>query len=137
MLLIAGCAISYAGYITGSSRIIPVVGASLFNSLAMLAASAGVLIHFFFAGAQNLSELSAHAWTFGLLMAVFATVIPSYLIAESIRRIGGENTAIIASVGPVTTILMAWWWLGESVTLWQLAGTLCTLTGVWLVSKGK
>lgn len=137
MLLILGCAVCYAAYITGSSRIIPAIGPSLFNSLAMLAASAGVLIHFFVADTHELSELSGPAWTYGLLMAIFATVIPSYLIAESIRRIGGENTAIIASIGPVSTILMAWWWLGESVTGWQLAGTLCTLAGVWLVSRGK
>lgn len=135
--LILGCAVAYAGYISGSSSIIPKIGASLFNSLAMLAASLGVFIHYFIAGQQSLLELSQPAWTYGLLMALFATVIPSYLITESIRRIGGNNTAIIASIGPVSTILMAWWWLDESVTLWQLAGTACTLAGVWLISRGK
>lgn len=136
-LLILGCAVAYAVYISGSSHVIPDFGASLFNSLAMLAASSGVFIHYFFGGQQSLMELSESAWTYGLLMALFATVIPSYLITESIRRIGGNNTAIIAGIGPVSTILMAWWWLGESVTLWQLAGTVCTLSGVWMISKAR
>ena len=135
--LILGCAVAYAGYIVLSSRLIPTVGASLFNSLSMLAASAGVLIHYSFLGTQPLSTLSSQVWKYGLLMAIFATVIPSYLITESIKRIGGGYTAIIASIGPVSTILMAYWWLGEPITVWQIAGTILILVGVWMITQRK
>lgn len=134
-ILIVGCALAYAGYIVGSSRLIPKVGASLFNSLSMVAASLGVLIHYFLFSNADFKQLSNQAWIYGLLMAVFATVIPSYLVTESIKRIGGENTAIIASIGPVSTILMAYWWLGEPITIWQILGTGCILTGVWMISR--
>ena len=135
--LILGCAVAYAGYIVLSSRLIPTVGASLFNSLAMLAASAGVLMHYFFLGRQSILTVSSEAWKYGLLMAIFATVIPSYLITESIKRIGGGHTAIIASIGPVSTILMAYWWLEEPVTVWQIAGTILILVGVWMITQRK
>lgn len=135
--LILGCAIAYAGYIVLSSKLIPAVGASLFNSLAMLAASAGVLIHYFFLGTQPLATMSSQVWKYGLLMAIFATVIPSYLITESIKRIGGGYTAIIASIGPLSTILMAYWWLAEPVTVWQIAGTVLILGGVWMITQRK
>ncbi|MFZ9982676.1 MAG: DMT family transporter, partial [Cyclobacteriaceae bacterium] len=133
-MLIVGCALAYAGYIVGSSRLIPKTGASLFNSLSMVAASIGILFHFFVFSNSDLQQITTQAWKYGLLMAVFATVIPSYLIAESIKRIGGENTAIIASIGPVSTILMAYWWLGEPITIWQILGTVCILAGVWMIS---
>ena len=137
-ILILGCALAYAGYIVGSSRLIPKTGASLFNSLSMVAASIGILFHFFVFSNSDLQQITTQAWKYGLLMAVFATVIPSYLIAESIKRIGGENTAIIASIGPVSTILMAYRWLGEPITIWQILGTVCILAGVWMISaRGK
>ncbi|HEX8041148.1 MAG TPA: DMT family transporter, partial [Chryseosolibacter sp.] len=43
---IFGCAVTYAAYLVGSGRIIPVVGASKFNSYAMTFACVAVLIHF-------------------------------------------------------------------------------------------
>src|SRR4051812_3132877 len=41
------CAITYATYIVGSGRLIPVIGAAKFNSYAMSFACIGVLVHFF------------------------------------------------------------------------------------------
>ncbi|MFM7193194.1 MAG: DMT family transporter [Bacteroidota bacterium] len=134
-LLVFGCAFTYGSYILFSSKLIGKTGAARFNSQAMLAACAGVLLHFFIAGEESLSVLPASTWWYGFLMAVFSTVIPSYLIAESIKRIGGENTAIIASIGPVSTIVMAGWVLEETVSVLQLAGTTAILAGVWMVAK--
>lgn len=136
-LLVFGCAFTYGSYILFSSKLIGKTGAARFNSQAMLAACAGVLLHFYLAGEESLALLPASTWWYGFLMAVFSTVIPSYLVAESIRRIGGENTAIIASIGPVSTLFMAWWLLGEPVTVMQLTGTAAILTGIWLVAQPK
>ncbi len=137
-VLVFLCAITYGSYLMASARIIRTTSPSVFNSFAMLAACTGVLLQHGIAGTGSLSELPVTTWWYGFLMAVISTVIPSYLVSESIRRIGGGNTAIIASLGPVSTIFMAWWLLDERVTLLQLAGTVAILCGVWLVaSTGK
>jgi drug/metabolite transporter (DMT)-like permease len=70
-------------------------------------------------------------------MAVFSTVIPSYLIAVAIKRIGPDNSAIVNSVGPVSTIFLAYIFLGESVSFWQLIGTALILVGVSIIARQK
>lgn len=131
------CAITYATYIVGSGRLIPLVGAAKFNSYAMSFASLGVLLHFFSTSDVSLFDLQSRVYFYSFLMAVLSTVIPSYLVAESIKRIGSDNTAIVGSVGPVSTILMAYFFLQEPVFVFQLMGTALILVGVLLIGRQK
>ncbi len=136
-LFIFICAFTYAAYIVGSGRLIPLVGAAKFNSYAMNFASLGVLLHFFFTSSVLLIELQPEVYVYSLLMALLSTVIPSYLITESIRRIGSDNTAIVGSVGPVSTLLMAYFFLHEPVFIFQMIGTALVLVGVLLIGRQK
>jgi drug/metabolite transporter (DMT)-like permease len=136
-LLIFICAFTYATYIVGSGRLIPLVGASKFNSYAMSFASVGVLIHFFISSEVSLWNFTPTVYYYSILMAILSTVIPSYLIVQGIKRIGSENAAIVSSVGPVSTILMAYLFLNEQIQLTQLAGTALILSGVLLISRKK
>ena len=133
--LIFACAITYAGYIVGSGRLIPLIGPAKFNSYAMSFACLGVLLHFFFTGNQSLLHLPALVYVYSLFMAILSTVIPSYLVAEGIKRIGADNAAITGSIGPVSTIIQANIFLGEPILAWQVAGTALILTGVLLIGR--
>ena len=64
-------------------------------------------------------------------------IIPSYLVTMGIRRIGSDNAAIVSSVGPVSTILLAYYFLNESIFAMQIVGTTMILFGVLLISRGK
>jgi drug/metabolite transporter (DMT)-like permease len=55
-------------------------------------------------------------------MAVFATVLPIWLVAEAIRRLGASTASMFGSLGPVFTIALAWLVLDEPVNALQLAG---------------
>lgn len=136
-LLIFCCAITYATYIVGSGRLIPVVGAVKFNSYAMAFASAGVLLHFLFNSKTSLIHLSPLTYLYGFLMAIFATVLPSYMVAEGIKRIGSGNAAIVSSIGPVSTLVLAYFMLGESFSVEQIIGTIMILIGVYIIGKFK
>jgi drug/metabolite transporter (DMT)-like permease len=133
--LIFTCAITYAMYIVGSGRLIPVVGATKFNSYAMSFACVAVLIHFFITTQQSLFNLSAPVYVYSICMALIGTVIPSYLVTAGIKKIGSGNAAIVGSIGPVSTILQAYFFLGEPVSGLQIAGTVLVLTGVLLIGK--
>ncbi|HEX8040219.1 MAG TPA: DMT family transporter, partial [Chryseosolibacter sp.] len=77
------------------------------------------------------------AYAYSISMALMSTVIPSYLISESIKRIGADHSAIVASIGPVSTIVQAYIFLGEPILALQVAGTALIVLGVLIISKKK
>jgi drug/metabolite transporter (DMT)-like permease len=127
------CAITYAIYISGSGRIIPKIGGTKFTAYAMLASTAGVFIHFLFAGDFAALNTSAGLWGFGILLAIVATVVPSFMISNGLKKIGSNNVAIISSVGPVSTIIQAHFILGEKIFPAQIIGTIMVIAGVLLI----
>jgi drug/metabolite transporter (DMT)-like permease len=131
------CAITYATYIVGSGRLIPLVGASKFNSYAMSFACAGVLLHYFIGSENSLLHFPVAAYGYGFAMAIIGTVIPSYLVTAGMKRIGSDNTAIVGSIGPVSTLFMAYFFLDEKISVSQIIGTVFILAGVLLIGKQK
>jgi drug/metabolite transporter (DMT)-like permease len=136
-ILIFGCAITYALYIVGSGQLIPSIGAAKFNSYAMTFAAIAVLIHYFSFSSASLWGQPTAVYVYSALMAIVSTVIPSYLVAESIRRIGSGNTAIVASIGPVSTIIQAYFFLQEPIHITQIFGTVLIIGGVLLIGQRK
>ena len=132
-LLVFACAVTFATYIVGSGKMIPIVGPAKFNSYAMSFAAIGVLLHFFITSDKSLLNLSNSVYIISFLMAIVSTVIPSYLRSEGIKRIGSENAAIVTSIGPASTIIQANIFLDEPIFALQIAGTTLILAGVMLI----
>jgi drug/metabolite transporter (DMT)-like permease len=136
-VLIFVCAFTYAAYIVGSGRLIPMVGATKFNSYAMSFASIGVLIHFAITTETSLLHYDWLVYFYSLLMALLSTVIPSFLVVQGIKRIGSDNAAIVGSIGPVSTLILAYFFLQEKISAFQIIGTAFILFGVLLISGQK
>ncbi len=132
-LMVFICAITYSIYIAGSGKIIPSIGANKFTGFAMLAATAGIFIHFLFKGNIQTLTASAGLWGYGLLLGIFSTVIPSFMISNGLKSIGANNVAIISGIGPVSTIVQAHYVLGEKIFTEQIIGTLLVIAGVLLI----
>ena len=128
------CAVTYSIYIAGSGKIIPAIGANKFTAYAMLAATSAIFIHFIFNGSVSMLNTGSGLWAYGLLLAIVATVIPSFLVSNGLKRIGANNVAIISSIGPVSTIVQAHYILGEKIFTEQIAGTLLVIAGILLIS---
>ena len=135
VILIFVCAVTYAMYIVGSGQLIPTIGAAKFNSYAMSFAALAVVLHFLIVNDNSLFSFDKQVYLYSFLMAIIGTVIPSYLVAIGIKRVGSGNAAIIGSVGPVSTIVQASFFLQEPIHLLQLAGTTFILGGVLMISK--
>ena len=142
--LIFMSALTYAIYLIGNGEMVRRIGTTLFTCYAMIISTVMILIHYciYISLVQHKSifeifQFSANVYLLGLLMALFCTVIPSFLISDGIKRIGSSNGAIIGSVGPVATIFMATYFLGETFNMWQIAGTCFILLGVLMISKKK
>ena len=132
--LIFLCSITYSIYIVGSGRMIPTVGVTRFTAYAMLASTTGVFVHFALQGGtfQVVKEAGSH-FGYGLLLAIVATVLPTFMMSTGMKRIGSNNVAIISAIGPVSTIIQAHFILGEKIFPAQILGTVLVVIGVILI----
>jgi len=69
-------------------------------------------------------------------MALFCSVLPFLLITEGIRRVGASRSALVSTVGPVSTLALAAILLGETMTASQLAGAALVIVAI-LALEGK
>ncbi len=130
-------AITYASYLVGSGWLIPKFGVIKFTSYAMLVSCFCVFVHFNFSVESSIFGHAIEVYILGFLIAVFATVIPSYLVSMSIKMINSSNFAIVAGVGPISTIILATIFLDEYLTTLQLIGAFVVIIGILLVSLKK
>jgi drug/metabolite transporter (DMT)-like permease len=92
-----------------------------------------VSIHYILAGNYQLLQSGTEFWGYGILLAILATVIPSFLISYGMKQIGSNNVAIVSGIGPVSTIIQAHFILGEKIFTEQITGTLLVIAGVLLI----
>lgn len=133
--LVFGSAITYASYLVGSTRYIRRLSAARFTSLSLSAAAITTLLHFA-ATARPLLGYSGSVYGLGAAMALIATVLPAFALAEGIRRIGPSASAILGTIGPVSTLFLAHSLLGEPILPIQLLGTALVLVGATWVARG-
>jgi drug/metabolite transporter (DMT)-like permease len=127
------CAITYSIYIAGSGKVIPLIGANKFTAYAMLSATLSIFIHFMVKGKIETLETGKELWLYGILLAIVATVLPSFMLSQGLKKIGSNNVAIISGIGPVSTIVQAHFVLGEKIFAAQIAGTVLVIIGVLLI----
>lgn len=135
--LIIMSAICYAGYLVGSEYLIPKFGIITFTSIAMIIASFAVIIHYIILYPIDIFTYSSRVYILSIIMALFSTVLPSYLISASIKEIGANTFGIIASSGPVSTIILAYIFLGEVFGIIQILGSLIVIAGIIWISRSK
>ena len=130
-------AITYASYLVGSGWLIPKFGVVKFTAYAMLVSCFCVFVHFSIIGHTELFNLPWQVYGLGFLIAFFATVIPSFLVSASIKIISSSNFAIVAGIGPISTIVLASFFLNEQLTLLQFFGAILVIIGIVITSLKK
>ena len=133
--LVFSSALGYAIYLVAAGGVIARLGSSRFIAWAMLASTAFIVVQFAWTRSMAALQLPASVHAITLAMAMFCTVLPTWMIAESIRRIGASTASLIGSLGPLFTIGFGALLLDEPVNLLQLVGVVLVLTGVILVSR--
>ena len=128
-------ALAYATYLVGSGQLIPRLGVWTFTSAAMIVSAICVVTHYLLSATQvGLWSHQPPVYAYAFTMAIFSTVLPSFLISIGIKRIGASNAAIFGGIGPVSTIVLASIFLGESLTVPQIWGTAFVILGVVYIS---
>ncbi|MDN4502528.1 DMT family transporter [Alteromonadaceae bacterium BrNp21-10] len=134
--LVFGSAISFAIYVLWSKPLMSKIGSQMFTSIAMIAASIAIFSHFAVTQPLVVLNVPLTALILTAAIALFCTVIPSFLVAEAINKIGPERTSIVGTCGPVITSFIAVIWLGEAFTWFHFGGlTMVILAVALMVNK--
>jgi drug/metabolite transporter (DMT)-like permease len=126
--------LSYSSYLVGVGHAVKRIGTTRFTAYAMVVASAASLLQFVVMRPMSALNLPLRVYELSIAMAIFSTVLPVFLLSYAIRRIGSGSASLIGSVGPVSTIYMAYLFLGEEMTALQIAGSSLVLCGVLIIS---
>ncbi len=130
-------AFTYASYLVGSGWLIPKFGVMQFTSYAMIVSTICIVVHYLFINGFNLSSYPSQVYLLGMAMAIFSTLVPSFLVSAAINRLGASTFSIFGSLGPVSTIILAFFFLEETITFLQIFGMLVVIGGVMLVSRKR
>lgn len=131
-------AVTYAVFVVGSGKLIGEVGAMRFTSHVVGISCVFVLAHFAFQRAlSDPAPICSGVHARAIILAIFGTVVPSFLLGIGLKRAGAQRFAIIGTVGPLATIVLAWMVLGEALNGMQVAGFVLTMGGGLLVSLWK
>lgn len=136
-LWVLAAALAFACYMLFQKSPIKVMGSRMFTSIAMVAASLAIFTHGAFSSGLEFTNISLYVFWLSFVTAIICTVIPSYLLAEAVSRIGSGPTSISIGIGPIFTSIFAVLSLGESFTIYHLAGTILVIIGIYLLSQVK
>jgi drug/metabolite transporter (DMT)-like permease len=137
-LLVFGSAIAFSFYLVSAERTMKTISSAMFTSLAMLGSTTAIVVHFLLT--HRLTDLLGYPielYALAFAVAIFSTVLPSFMMAEGIKRITATRAAIISSVGPLSTMLMGYLFLNETITIFHVAGLAMVIISSFALSKFK
>lgn len=134
--LVLGAAAVYAVYLLLSGELLRRVGSVRLVALAMSFSSLACLMQYgLLRPFGSLFEQSSSVWSLSLLNAGLCTVLPVFMTMIAVARIGAGPASLAGMIGPVSTLFLAFWLLGEPITGLQLTGTTLVLGGMLLLSS--
>lgn len=137
-LITLGSGFCYAIYLVGSDGFMQKVSSRFFVSFAISAASFAIFIHFVCTyPIQKLFEQNLYVYGYALAIAIFSTILPSFFIASGIKRLGAETGSAVTTVSPVITLIFAFFILGETLDVWQIAGFVIVIGAVFYLGRLK
>ena len=133
--LVFASAVCYAIYLIMSGELVQRLGAIRLTAYAMCVSSFAVFAQF--AVLNPISALRQPQAVYGLslLNALLCTVLPVFATMLAVERIGAGRASMASMVGPVSTIALAYLFLDERISVWQLAGTALVLTGIYVLTR--
>jgi drug/metabolite transporter (DMT)-like permease len=133
-MLVFSSAACYAVYLVAGGELVRRVGAARFTAYTMIVSTLPAVAQFGALESPAALALPGAVWGYAILLATACTVLPVYLVAEALKRIGANHFALIGALGPVTTVAADFAVLKGVLTASQLAGGALVIFGVLLVS---
>ena len=135
-LLVFLSAVSYAVYLVYSGEMVQRLGALRLVGLATTVACVLCLLQFVLLRPLSAALVAPQVVWLSVLNATLCTAAPVLMVMMAVERIGASAAAQAGMVGPLSTILLGVWLLGEPFTLSIAAGTGLVIAGIFVFSRG-
>lgn len=132
--LIFVSALAYAIYLIAGAEMTRKVGSFRFTAYATSVACFFCIAQFFVLRPLTALDLPVRVYGLSLVIGTVCTVIPIFLTAEGLRRIGATQVSVIGGLGPISAYVLGFLFLGEALSLYQLGGAILVVAGVLLVT---
>jgi drug/metabolite transporter (DMT)-like permease len=110
------------------------VGSMRFTAYSMIVSTVPAVLQFLVLEPMSALSLPSAVWLYVIVLATLSTVLPMFLQAEALKRIGANHFALLGAVGPVSVALTSAIGLDEPFTTVQALGAGLVIAGVLLVS---
>ena len=134
-LLVFLSAVSYAIYLVYSGEMVQRLGALRLVGLATTVACLCCIAQFVVLRPWSAAVVAPEVIWLSVLNATLCTAAPVLMVMMAIERIGAGAAAQVGMVGPLSTILMGVWILGEPFTVWIAAGTALVIAGIFVFTQ--
>lgn len=129
-VLVTLAAVSFALYQLCARSLLQRVGSGLFTCIAMISASVMAIGQFAVMRPVEALMVSPHGLTLAVLVAIGATVLPTFLMNAALKRISAQANSMISTVSPVATMVLAVLFLGETASLPEIAGAALVMISI-------
>lgn len=132
MLLALGAALTCAAYIIACRRVLPVSGGLAAAGWVMLGATLLFMIPL--ALGQSALPNSLSGYGAGFALSILCGLLPVSMLIIGIQLLQKDtDVGILSTLEPVSTLLLAWWLLGEPFTSTSLSGVCLIITALILL----
>lgn len=119
-------AIFWALFIIYSKRAVSNISSTIFTSTYMCITTVLLLLGFIIDSKNftTFSTLQTHTMIYLVFLAIFCSIIPSYLMSFGLKRINASLAAVISAMGPIVTLALDVVILNHNLALNEIIGAI-------------
>ncbi len=130
-------AIFWALFIIYSKRAVSNISPTIFTSTYMCITTVLLLLGFIIDSKNftTFSTLQTHTMIYLVFLAIFCSIIPSYLMSFGLKRINASLAAVISAMGPIVTLALDVVILNHNLALNEIIGAIIVTACVTCLTR--
>ena len=130
-------AIFWALFIIYSKRAVSNISSTIFTSTYMCITTVLLLLGFIIDSKNftTFSTLQTHTMIYLVFLAIFCSIIPSYLMSFGLKRINASLAAVISAMGPIVTLALGVVILNHNLALNEIIGAIIVTACVTCLTR--
>jgi drug/metabolite transporter (DMT)-like permease len=132
-MLVFAAAFTYAIYLVFAGEIVNRVGSIRLVAFASASSTFFCVLQALIMNPQGLVNQVPAVYVLSLVNASLCTFVPMLLVMAAVKRLGPGLAAQAGVIGPVATVLLGWYFLGETIGVLQVVGIAVVLLSMGML----